>query len=381
MLTATTIDGLKALRLDAMAAALAEQCDQPGYAGLGFEDRLGLLVDHELTERSNRRMERCLKTARLRAAATVEDIDFRHPRGLDRAQVLALAQAHWVASHQAVLITGPTGAGKTYLACALAHAAIRHGHTALYLRAPRMLDDLAIARADGRLSRLLAAWARIGVLILDDLLLRPLTSDQAADLLEVIEDRARLRATIITSQLPVALWHQAIADPTIADAILARIAALYAIEKEIRGQSAEIRQSVRSDRTRPLVAELEAFLRAQAARLSSQSAMGKAIAYLLNHWSGLILFLDDGRLEMDTNPVENQIRPLTLTRKNALFAGHDEGGRSWSRIASVIATCKLNQVEPYAWMKATLEAIADGHPQSRIDELLPWAARPAPAAR
>lgn len=113
MLTATTIDGLKALRLDAMAAALAEQRDQPGYAGLGFEERLGLLVDRELTERSNRRMERCLKTARLRAAATIEDIDFHHPRGLDRGQVLALAEAHWVASHQAVLVTGPTGAGKT----------------------------------------------------------------------------------------------------------------------------------------------------------------------------------------------------------------------------------------------------------------------------
>ena len=236
MLTATTIDGLKALRLDAMAAALAEQRDQPGYAGLGFEERLGLLVDRELTERSNRRMERCLKTARLRAPATIEDIDFHHPRGLDRGQVLALAEAHRVASHQAVLVTGPTGAGKTYLACALAHAAIRRGHTALYLRAPRMLDDLAIARADGRLSRLLATWARTGVLILDDLLLRPLTSEQAADLLEVIEDRARLRATIITSQLPVALWHQAIADPTIADAILDRT-----LEKanriELSGQS------------------------------------------------------------------------------------------------------------------------------------------------
>ena len=236
MLTATTIDGLKALRLDAMAAALAEQRDQPGYAGLGFEERLGLLVDRELTERTNRRIQRCLKTARLRAAATMEDIDFHHPRGLDRGQVLALAEAHWVASCQAVLITGPTGAGKTYLACALAHAAIRRGHTALYLRGPRMLDDLAIARADGRLSRLLATWARISVLILDDLLLRPLTSDQAADLLEVIEDRARLRATIITSQLPVALWHQAIGDPTIADAILDRT-----LEKanriELSGQS------------------------------------------------------------------------------------------------------------------------------------------------
>ncbi len=108
--------------------------------------------------------------------------------------------------------------------------------------------------------------------------------------------------------------------------------------------------------------------------------MGKAVAYLLNHWDGLTLFLQDGRVEMDTNLVENQIRPLTLTRKNSLFAGHDEGGRSWSRLASLIATCKLNRVEPYAWMKATLEAIANGHSQSRIDELMPWAFKSSPPA-
>ena len=134
------------------------------------------------------------------------------------------------------MITGPTGAGKTYLACALANAAIRNGHTALYHRAPRMLDDLAIARGDGRLSRLLVSWARISVLVIDDLLLRPLTSDQAADLLEVIEDRAGLRATIVTSQLPVAMWHGAIADPTIADAALDRI--LHNAERiELSGES------------------------------------------------------------------------------------------------------------------------------------------------
>lgn len=172
------------------------------------------------------------------------------------------------------------------------------------------------------------------------------------------------------------------AGSPIAEAILARIAALYAIEAQIRGKEAAIRQSVRAERSRPLVVELEEFLRAQAARLSGRSDMGKAVAYLLNHWAGLTLFVDDGRVEMDTNLVENQIRPLTLTRKNALFAGHDEGGRSWSRLASLIATCKLNSVDPYAWMKATLEAIADGHPQSRIDELMPWAFKlePPPAA-
>jgi DNA replication protein DnaC len=223
MLLNTTIEGLKTLRLDAMAAALAEQHEQAAYSALGFEERLGLLVDRELTERSSRRLERCLKTARLRTPATVEDINFHHPRGLDRAQILTLGQAHWAQHHQPIVITGPTGAGKTYLACALAHSAIRHGHTALYLRAPRMFDDLAIARADGRLSRLMAAWARTGVLVIDDLLLRPLTPDQAADLLEVIEDRARLRATIVTSQLPVSHWHEAIGDPTIADAALDRL--------------------------------------------------------------------------------------------------------------------------------------------------------------
>ena len=162
------------------------------------------------------------------------------------------------------------------------------------------------------------------------------------------------------------------AGSPIADAVLARVAALYGVEKEIRVADAATRQEVRNERSRPLVAELERFLREQAARLSSGSEMGKAIAYLLNHWDGLTLFLEDGRVELDTNPVENQIRPLTLTRKNALFAGHDEGGRTWARIASLIATCKINGVEPYAWMKATLEAIAAGHPQARIDELMPW---------
>jgi len=156
-------------------------------------------------------------------ATVIEDIDFRCPRGLERQTIAQLGECHWVKEHQVVLIVGPTGVGKTYLACALAQAAIRHNHTALYLRAPRMFDELAIARADGRLSRLMAAWARIDVLVIDDFLIRPLSSEQAADLLEVVEDRAQLRSTVLTSQLPVAAWHEAIGDPTIADAVLDRL--------------------------------------------------------------------------------------------------------------------------------------------------------------
>ena len=223
MLTNATVDGLYKLSLPAMARGLMEQRERPDYQTLSFEDRLGLLVDLELQERENRRLHRSLKAAKLRSNVVIEDIDFHRPRGLDRNQILNLAESRWVANHHSILIVGPTGCGKTYLACALAHAAIRHGHSALYLRAPRMLDDLTIARADGRLTRLLASWARLDVLLIDDLVLRPLIPDQAADLLEVIEDRALLRSTIVTSQLPVAHWHEAFGEATIADAILDRL--------------------------------------------------------------------------------------------------------------------------------------------------------------
>jgi len=225
MLTGPTFDKLITLNLGGMARALAEQRETPAYAGLPFEDRLGLLVDREATERENRRLERYLRAAKLRVAASVEDIDFRAPRGLDRSVVLELAQARWVTAHQQVLVTGPTGVGKTYLACALAAAAIRAGHAALYARVPRLLAEIGTARADGRLARLLAAWARIEVLVLDDFALQPLTDAQAADLLEVIEDRAGLRSTIVTSQLPVALWHEGLGEPTVADAICDRLLA------------------------------------------------------------------------------------------------------------------------------------------------------------
>jgi DNA replication protein DnaC len=236
MLITPTVDRLHALGLSAMARALTEQLETAQYHELSFEDRLGLLVDHEAQERCNRRLNRNLKTAKLRATACVEDIDFHKPRGLDRSVVLSLSSSQWVTAHQNLLIVGPTGAGKTFLACALAHAAVRAGHTALYLRAPRLLDELAVAHGDGRFARLMAAWTRVDVLLIDDLALRPLTTDQAGDLLEVIEDRSQRRSTIVTSQLPVANWHEALGDPTLADAILDRLTH-NAHRLELRGDS------------------------------------------------------------------------------------------------------------------------------------------------
>lgn len=162
------------------------------------------------------------------------------------------------------------------------------------------------------------------------------------------------------------------AGSPIGDKILQRIAALYAIEKQTRGASPEVRRATRQERSEPLVAELNVFVRAQRELVSRKSTMGQALGYLMNHWDGLCVYLDDGRVEMDNNPVENLIRPLTLNRKNALFAGHDEGAQNWARLASLIGTCKLNGVEPFAYMKATIEALAAGHRNADIDMLLPW---------
>jgi DNA replication protein DnaC len=236
MLINATIEKLQALSLGGMARALEEQLASPGHADLSFEERLGLLVDREVQDRENRRLARRLKAAKLRSDAVIEDLDLRTPRGLDRGTVLSLAESHWVDAHRNVLVTGPTGVGKTFLACALAHSAIRRGHTALYLRLPRLLDELVLARADGRLPRLMAAWARVDVLVLDDLGLQPVAAPRAADLLEVIEDRSGTRSTIVTSQLPVGHWHEALGEPTVADAILDRLVhAAYRLE--LRGGS------------------------------------------------------------------------------------------------------------------------------------------------
>jgi DNA replication protein DnaC len=222
VLTHTTIEGLKSLRLPAMATGLVQQREHPDYTGLSFEERLGLLVDAELLQRQNRRLERVLKAAKLRSSAVVEDVDFTKTRGIDKTAFLSLVNSPWVENLHSVLVVGPTGVGKTFIACALTNHAIRHGHSALYVRVPRLLDDLSVARADGRLARVMSALARTDILILDDLLLRPLTDDQAADLLEVVEDR-RGRSVIATSQLPINHWHEGLGDATIADAIMDRL--------------------------------------------------------------------------------------------------------------------------------------------------------------
>jgi len=223
VLTTQTLDRLRDLNLSGMTRAYQEQLERADYQALPFDDRLGLLVDAEMTEREQRRLHRYLKAARLREQACVEDLDFHTPRGLSRSLILELAESRWVVAHQTVLIVGATGLGKTFIACALAEAAIRKGHSALYLRFPRMVDELAVARVDGRLPRLLAAWARIELLVLDDFAMQALSSQQSADLLEVTEDRAQRRSTIVTSQLPVKQWHEALGDATIADAIMDRL--------------------------------------------------------------------------------------------------------------------------------------------------------------
>lgn len=223
MLNQPTIDKLNELRLFGMAKALEEQNGCTEYEGLDFLDRLGLLVDREGAERDSKRLRTRLKQAKLRLTATIEDVNFRHPRGLDKSLIMSLAGCKWIREHHNVIITGPTGVGKSYLACALAHKACREGFRALYLRAPRLFDDLAMAKADGRYRKILAGYARLDLLVIDDWGLATLNEEQRHDILEILEDRHDLRSTLIASQLPIEKWHKVIGDPTLGDAILDRL--------------------------------------------------------------------------------------------------------------------------------------------------------------
>lgn len=223
MLIQTTTTRLRELFLNGMAEALEEQLEHPAATeALTFEERLGLLVDREITCRRQKRVSRLLREARLRLDAHVEDLDYRASRGLDRSMLRALAQGDWIARRQDVLISGATGVGKTFVACALADAACRLGHSTRYYRVPRLLEDLRIAQADGSLSRMMTQLARPDLLVLDDFGLAPLDGPAARHLLEVVDDRSERRSTIVASQLPFGSWHDVIGDKTVADAILDR---------------------------------------------------------------------------------------------------------------------------------------------------------------
>ena len=224
MLVNATAKKLCELGLSTMADALSDQLAQPGpWSELSFEDRLGLLVDKEADARDSRRVKMRLRTAKLRYPACVEDLDLRAPRGLDKSVVMDLASASWVAHHHNAVLTGATGVGKSWIACALANAAIRAGHSAYYVRAPRLCEELAVGRGDGRYAKLLAHLARTELVVLDDFLLTPAPVEVCRDLLEVVEDRAQRRSTLVVSQLPIEHWHEAMADPTLSEAILDRI--------------------------------------------------------------------------------------------------------------------------------------------------------------
>jgi DNA replication protein DnaC len=223
MLTHPTIEKLHALHLMAMATAFDQQRGSSQHAELAIEDRFGLLVETEWTAREQRKLARRLRHAKLRYPASLEDVDFTTPRGLNREVILSLGTGAWIRDHANLLITGPTGIGKSWLASAFVQSACRHGFTATYVRAPRLLHELAVSRGDGSYARLLAKLAKLDLVAIDDWLLAPLTDAERRDLLEVIEDRSERAATLIASQLPPTAWHAAIGEPSVADAICDRL--------------------------------------------------------------------------------------------------------------------------------------------------------------
>ena len=224
MLNQPTLEKLHALRLVGMAEAFRAQAEQPDLTQLSFEERFALLVDQQWNWKQNRALARRLAHAKLRHRASVEDIDFRSPRGLDRTLVRSLTQdSGWVREHLNIFLIGPTGIGKSFLACALAEKACRDGFTAWYTRAAQLFRDLVLARADGSLRRLFTRLAKVEVLLVDDWAMAPLGDVERRDFLEICEDRYQMRSTILTSQLPVAQWHAQIGDPTLADSILDRL--------------------------------------------------------------------------------------------------------------------------------------------------------------
>ena len=236
MLTQATIDKMHAMKMGALAETFERLRRSPQFAQMSFEERVGMMIDAEHDAREQRKLTRRLQSARLRHQASLEDVDWQSPRGLDRQVVLTLGRCAWIRDHLNLLITGPTGVGKSWLACAFAERACRTGHSAHYARAPRLHHDLVVARADGSYGRMLARLAKTQLLVIDDFALTPLSDQERRDLLEILEDRHERASTLITSQLPVKAWHEAIGEPTLADAICDRL--IHAAHKiELKGPS------------------------------------------------------------------------------------------------------------------------------------------------
>jgi DNA replication protein DnaC len=224
MMLEVTLNKLQQMKLHGMAEALVEHNHSALYSNLTFEERLGLLIDREMAVRDNRRLANLLRGARLRyPQACPEEIDFRTPRGLSKDVIVSLGQNGWIKDKQNVIITGPTGSGKTFIACALANSVCRNGHSAYYIRLPRLVEEMNIARGDGSYGKQLARLAKYALLIIDDWGLAKLSDRERRDLLEVLEDRNGVSSTIISSQIPTGKWHDIIGDPTIADAVLDRL--------------------------------------------------------------------------------------------------------------------------------------------------------------
>lgn len=243
MLNEQTFDKLYAMKLIGMAEGFKEQLEQPSFRDLSFEERFGMLVERHWNWKENKRLKRLLQEARLKLQACVEDIDYRSSRGLEKSVILSLASCNWIRNHQNVLISGPTGVGKTFLACALAQKACREGFRTFYIRSPQFFYQIALARADGSYGTLIKRLSKTHLVVIDDLGVAPLSDTERRDLLEVIEDRNGSASSLITSQLPIENWHDHIGDPTIADAIMDRLIH-NAHQIQLKGESMRKKQKL-----------------------------------------------------------------------------------------------------------------------------------------
>jgi DNA replication protein DnaC len=242
MLTHPLFEQLKELRCHGMIEALSEQLRQQDIGNLSFDERFSLLVERECIERENRRLSTRLRQARLKESACLEDIDYASSRNLSKAVVQQMSECLWISRKQNLLITGPTGTGKTYLACAMANQACRRGFSARYIRLPRLFQTLVIAKGDGSYTKLLTALEKTQLLVIDDWGLATMNEQQRQDLLEILDDRHNQSSTIVTSQLPVNLWHETIGDMTLGDAILDRLVH-NSHRIELKGESMRKKQS------------------------------------------------------------------------------------------------------------------------------------------